>query len=169
MACCQGQVFGASGVIGGGSSARRAPFWPLWYDERCRREKIEETKRGSAILTITFSDATGITPGDEDEYARVLVKLWQDPSLCRVEGRAYCMRRFLEERRVPDAAAQWAYDNLPHTDAHRAVLSHPGLGENASPKRRASSYRRLRSEARSATLAWRSPMFSITRHSRAKR
>jgi len=39
------------------------------------------------------------------------------------------MRRFLEERRVPDAAAQWVYDNLPHTDAHRAVLSHPGLGE----------------------------------------
>lgn len=39
------------------------------------------------------------------------------------------MRRFLEECRVPDAAAQWAYDNLPHTDAHRAVLSHPGLGE----------------------------------------
>lgn len=129
MACCQGQVFGASGVIGGGSSARRAPFWPLWYDERCRREKIEETKRGRAILTITFSDATGITPGDEDEYARVLVKLWQDPSLWRVEERAYCMRRFLEERRVPDAAAQWAYDNLPHNDAHRAVLSHPGLGE----------------------------------------
>lgn len=25
VACCQGQVFGASGVIGGGSSARRAP------------------------------------------------------------------------------------------------------------------------------------------------
>lgn len=101
VACCQGQVFGASGVIGYVSSARRAPFWPLWYDERCRRETIEETKRGRAILTITFSDATGITPGDEDEYARVLIELWQ--SADDVEN----MRRFLEERRVPDAAAQW--------------------------------------------------------------
>ena len=80
-------------------------------------------------MTILFSDVTGIAPGDEDAYARVLIGLWQDPSLWRVEERADCMRRFLEERRVPDAAAQWVYDNLPHTDAHRAVLSHPGLGE----------------------------------------
>lgn len=80
-------------------------------------------------MTILFSDVTGIAPGDEDEYARVLIGLWQDPSLWRVEERVDCMRRFLEERRVPDAAAQWVYDNLPHTDAHRAVLSHPGLGE----------------------------------------
>lgn len=80
-------------------------------------------------MTILFSDVTGIAPGDEDAYARVLIGLWQDPSLWRVEERVDCMRRFLEERRVPDAAAQWVYDNLPHTDAHRAVLSHPGLGE----------------------------------------
>lgn len=123
MACCQGQVFGPRGVIGYVSSACRAPFRPLWYDERCRRETIEETKRGRAILTITFSDATGITPGDDDEYARVLIELW------RGMDDAQTMRCFLEGRRVPDAAAQWVYDNLPHTDAHRAVLSHPGLGE----------------------------------------
>ena len=80
-------------------------------------------------MTITFSDATGITPGDEDEYARVLVELWQDPSLWRVEERADCTRRFLEERRVPDAAAQWVYDECQYDDACRVVLSHPGLGE----------------------------------------
>lgn len=72
---------------------------------------------------ISFSDVKSITPGDSDEYARVLIELW------RGMDDAQTMRRFLEERRVPDAAAQWVYDNLPHTDAHRAVLSHPGLGE----------------------------------------
>lgn len=75
------------------------------------------------MATITFSDVTGITPGYDDEYARVLIELWQSAD----DGENMC--RFLEERRVPDAAAQWVYDNLPHTDAHRAVLSHPGLGE----------------------------------------
>ena len=79
-------------------------------------------------MTILFSDVTGITPGDEDAYARVLIGLWQDPGVWQDDD-TRAMRRFLEERRVPDAAAQWVYDNLPHTDAHRAVLSHPGLGE----------------------------------------
>lgn len=79
-------------------------------------------------MTILFSDVTGITPGDEDEYARVLIGLWQDPGAWQDDD-TRVMRRFLEERRVPDAAAQWVYDNLPHTDAHRAVLSQPGLGE----------------------------------------
>lgn len=79
-------------------------------------------------MTILFSDVTGIAPGDEDEYARVLIGLWQDPGAWQDDD-TRAMRRFLEERRVPDAAAQWVYDNLPHTDAHRAVLSHPGLGE----------------------------------------
>ena len=74
-------------------------------------------------MTISFSDVTGITTGDDDEYARSLIELWQSAD----DGEN--MRRFLEERRVPDAAAQWVYDNLPHTDAHRAVLSQPGLGE----------------------------------------
>ena len=72
---------------------------------------------------ISFSDVKSITSGDSDEYARVLIELW------RGMDDAQTMRRFLEERRVPDAAAQWVYGNLPHTDAHRAVLSHPGLGE----------------------------------------
>ena len=79
-------------------------------------------------MTILFSDVTGIAPGDEDEYARVLIGLWQDPGAWQDDD-TRAMRRFLEERRVPDAAAQWVYDNLPHTDAHRAVLSQPGLGE----------------------------------------
>jgi hypothetical protein len=79
-------------------------------------------------VTILFSDVTGITPGDEDAYARVLIGLWQDPGAWQDDD-TRAMRRFLEERRVPDVAAQWVYDNLPHTDAHRAVLSHPGLGE----------------------------------------
>lgn len=80
------------------------------------------------MATITFSDVKGIAPGDEDEYARVLIELWQDPGAWQDDD-TRAMRRFLEERRVPDAAAQWVYDGLPHTDAHRAVLSHPGLGE----------------------------------------
>lgn len=80
------------------------------------------------MATISFSDLTGIAPGDDDEYARVLIGLWQDPGAWQDDDtRAMC--RFLEERRVPDAAAQWVYDNLPHTDTHRAVLSQPGLGE----------------------------------------
>lgn len=79
-------------------------------------------------MTITFSDATGITPGDEDEYARVLVELWQDPVAWQDDdARAMC--RFLEERRVPDTAAQWVYDECQYDDACRVVLSHPGLGE----------------------------------------
>lgn len=52
-------------------------------------------------MTISFSDVTGITPGDDDEYARILIELWQSAD----DGEN--MRRFLEERRVPDAAAQW--------------------------------------------------------------
>lgn len=80
------------------------------------------------MATITFSDVNGIAPGDEDEYARVLIELWQDPGAWQDDD-TRAMRRFLEERRVPDAAAQWVYDGLPHTDAHRAVLSHPGLSE----------------------------------------
>ena len=79
-------------------------------------------------MTILFSDVTGIAPGDEDEYARVLIGLWQAPGAWQ-DDETRAMRRFLEDRRVPDAAAQWVYDNLPHTDAHRAVLSQPGLGE----------------------------------------
>lgn len=79
-------------------------------------------------MTIFFSDMTGIAPGDEDEYARVLIGLWQDPGAWQDDD-TRAMRRFLEERRVPDAAAQWVYDECPHDDACRAVLSHPGLGE----------------------------------------
>lgn len=158
MACCQGQVFGPRGVIGYVSSACRAPFRPLWYDELCRRETIEETKRGRAILTITFSDATGITPGDEDEYARVLVELWQGPSLWRVEEKADRMRRFLEERRVPDAAAQWVYDECQYDDACRVVLSHPGLGEE-----RISEAARIFVEAIRAGGAQRDPRMALSK------
>ena len=79
-------------------------------------------------MSVNFDDVKGIAPGDEDEYARVLIGLWQDPGAWQDDD-TRTMRRFLEERRVPDAAAQWVYDNLPHTDAHRAVLSQPGLGE----------------------------------------
>lgn len=74
-------------------------------------------------MTILFSDVKSITPGDSDEYARVLIELW------RGMDDAQTMRRFLEEWRVPDAAAQWVYDECPHDDACRVVLSHPGLGE----------------------------------------
>ena len=81
------------------------------------------------MATISFSDVTGITPDDEDEYARVLIGLWQDPSLWQNADGGETTRRFLEERRVPDAAAQWVYDECQYDDACRVVLSHPGLGE----------------------------------------
>ena len=80
-------------------------------------------------MAVTFGDVACITPGDDDEYARVLIGLWQDPSLWQNTDGGETTRRFLEERRVPDAAAQWVYDECQHTGAHRAVLSHPGLGE----------------------------------------
>lgn len=79
-------------------------------------------------MTILFSDVTGITPGDDDAYARVLIGLWQDPGAWQDDD-TRTMRRFLEERRVPDAAAQWVYDECQYDDACRVVLSHPGLGE----------------------------------------
>lgn len=80
------------------------------------------------MATITFSDVKCIAPGDEDEYARVLIGLWQDPGAWQDDD-TRTMRRFLEERRVPDAAAQWVYDECQYDDACRVVLSHPGLGE----------------------------------------
>lgn len=80
-------------------------------------------------MTIFFSDVTGITPGDEDAYALVLIGLWKDPSLWQNTDGGENTRRFLEERRVPDAAAQWVYDECQYDDACRVVLSHPGLGE----------------------------------------
>ena len=80
-------------------------------------------------MTISFSDVTGITPGDDDAYARVLIELWQDPSLWQNTDGGETTRRFLEERRVPDTAAQWVYDERQHDNACRAVLAHPGLGE----------------------------------------
>lgn len=80
-------------------------------------------------MGVNFDDVTGITPGDEDAYARVLIGLWQDPSLWQNKDGGETTRRFLKERSVPDAAAQWVYDECQHDDACRAVLSHPGLGE----------------------------------------
>lgn len=80
-------------------------------------------------MTIFFSDVTGIAPGGEDEYARVLIGLWQDPGLWQNADGGETTRRFLEERRVPDAAAQWVYDECQRDDACRSVLAHPGLGE----------------------------------------
>ena len=83
-----------------------------------------------------FSDLTGITPGDEDAYARVLIGLWQAPGAWQKDSDGQVMRRFLKERCVPDAAAQWvydaaqwAYDGRVVANARRDVLAHPGLGE----------------------------------------
>ena len=94
---------------------------------------------------------TGITPGDEDEYARVLIELWQSAD----DGEN--MRRFLEERRVPDAAAQWVYDECQYDDACRVVLSHPGLGEE-----RISEAARIFVEAIRAGGAQRDPRMELS-------
>ena len=103
-------------------------------------------------MTISFSDVTGITPGDEDEYARVLIELWQSAD----DGEN--MRRFLEERRVPDAAAQWVYDECQYDDACRVVLSHPGLGEE-----RISEAARIFVEAIRAGGAQRDPRMALSK------
>ena len=49
-------------------------------------------------MTILFSDVTGIAPGDEDEYARVLIGLWQAPGAWQDDD-TRAMRRFLEAGR----------------------------------------------------------------------
>lgn len=102
-------------------------------------------------MTIFFSDVTGITPGDDDEYARVLIGLWQSAD----DGEN--MRRFLEERRVPDAAAQWVYDECQYDDACRVVLSHPGLG-----KERISEAARIFVEAIRVGCAQRDPRMALS-------
>lgn len=102
-------------------------------------------------MTIFFSDVTGITPGDDDEYARVLIGLWQSAD----DGEN--MRRFLEERRVPDAAAQWVYDECQYDDACRVVLSHPGLG-----KERISEAARIFVEAIRVGGAQRDPRMALS-------
>lgn len=104
------------------------------------------------MATISFSDVTGITPGDEDEYARVLIELWQSAD----DGENMC--RFLEERRVPDAAAQWVYDECQYDDACRVVLSHPGLGEE-----RISEAARIFVEAIRAGGAQRDPRMALSK------
>ncbi len=104
------------------------------------------------MATITFSDVKCIAPGDEDEYARVLIELWQSND----DGEN--MRRFLEERRVPDAAAQWVYDECQHDDACRVVLSHPGLGE-----KRITEAARIVVEAIRAGGAQRDPRMALSK------
>lgn len=108
-------------------------------------------------MTILFSDVTGIAPGDEDEYARVLIGLWQDPGAWQDDD-TRAMRRFLEERRVPDAAAQWVYDECQYDDACRVVLSHPGLGEE-----RISEAARIFVEAIRAGGAQRDPRMALSK------
>lgn len=104
------------------------------------------------MATIAFSDVKCIAPGDEDEYARVLIELWQSND----DGEN--MRRFLEERRVPDAAAQWVYDECQHDDACRVVLSHPGLGE-----KRITEAARIVVEAIRAGGAQRDPRMALSK------
>lgn len=103
-------------------------------------------------MAVMFSDVTGIAPGDDDEYARVLIELWQSAD----DGEN--MRRFLEERRVPDTAAQWVYDECQHNDACRVVLSHPGLGEE-----RISEAARIFVEAIRAGGAQRDPRMALSK------
>lgn len=71
---------------------------------------LTDAKKRGKRVGLNFDDVTGITPGDEDAYARVLIGLWQDPGLWQNADGGETMRRFLKERCVPDAAAQWVYD-----------------------------------------------------------
>lgn len=74
-------------------------------------------------MAITFNDVVNITPGDDEEYSRVLIGLFHQA------GDSELARSFLRERRVPATVARRVYDKCADAGIRNEVLTHPGLGE----------------------------------------
>jgi hypothetical protein len=75
------------------------------------------------LITVTFNDVVNITPGDDEEYSRVLV------ALGRATGVNSWPASFFDDCHVPGAAVKSLYDNDAHGQLKELLLSHPGLGE----------------------------------------
>lgn len=76
-----------------------------------------------ALVVVAFNDVVNITPGDGEEYARVLIGLFHQA------GDSELARSFLRERRVPATVARRVYDKCADAGIRNEVLTHPGLGE----------------------------------------
>ena len=76
-----------------------------------------------SLVAVTFNDVVNITPGDDEEYARVLIGLFHQA------GDSELARSFLRERRVPATVARRVYDKCADAGIRNEVLTHPGLGE----------------------------------------
>lgn len=75
------------------------------------------------MVAVAFNDVVNITPGDDEEYARVLIGLFHQA------GDSELARSFLSERRVPATVARRVYDKCADAGIRNEVLTHPGLGE----------------------------------------
>lgn len=75
------------------------------------------------MVAVTFNDVVNITPGDDEEYARVLIGLFHQA------GDSELARSFLSERPVPATVARRVYDKCADAGIRNEVLTHPGLGE----------------------------------------
>lgn len=76
-----------------------------------------------SLVAVTFNDVVNITPGDDEEYSRVLIGLFHQA------GDSELARSFLRERRVPATVARRVYDKCADAGIRNEVLTHPGLGE----------------------------------------
>ena len=76
-----------------------------------------------ALVAVTFDDVVNITPGDDEEYSRVLVSLGIN------SGVNSWPRNFFDDCHAPGAAVKTLYDNDAHGRLKELLLSHPGLGK----------------------------------------
>lgn len=76
-----------------------------------------------ALVAVTFNDVVNITPGDDEEYSRVLVALGIN------SGVNSWPRNFFDDCYVPGAAIKSLYDKDTNGRLRELLLSHPGLGE----------------------------------------
>lgn len=74
-------------------------------------------------MTVTFNDVVNITPGDDEEYSRVLMALASDT------GFNSWPANFFDDCHVPGAAIKGLYDKDTNGRLKELLLSHPGLGE----------------------------------------
>ena len=74
-------------------------------------------------MAVTFNDVVNITPGDDEEYSRVLMALASDT------GVNSWPHNFFDDCHVPGAAIKGLYDKDTNGRLKELLLSHPGLGE----------------------------------------